>query len=75
MLCEIDTFSAKELKSYLIHEHGILIRDCSNFFGLSSQYFRVAAQLPEENDALVSAIKDFIESKKHKDFPPLASTE
>ena len=66
MLCEIEPVSAKELKSYLVHEHGILIRDCSNFFGLSNQFFRVAAQLPEENDALVSAIKEFLDSKKHK---------
>lgn len=66
MLCEIEPVSAKELKSHLVHEHGILIRDCSNFFGLSNQFFRVAAQLPEENDALVSAIKEFLDSKKHK---------
>ena len=62
MLCEIESASAKELKSYLVHEHGILIRDCSNFFGLSNQFFRVAAQLPEENDALVKAISLFMSS-------------
>jgi threonine-phosphate decarboxylase len=62
MLCEIESTSAKELKSYLVHEHGILIRDCSNFFGLSNQFFRVAAQLPEENDALVKAISLFMSS-------------
>ena len=75
MLCEIESVSAKELKSYLIHEHGILIRDCSNFFGLSNQFFRVSTQLPEENDTLVSAIKEFLDSQKHKKTTPPTPTE
>lgn len=60
MLCELDTAFASELKSYLIHEHGILIRDCSNFLGLSRSFFRISTQQPEENDALVSAIRQFL---------------
>ena len=60
MLCEADRFTATDLKKYLIHEHGILIRDCSNFHGLSNYFFRVAAQTPEENDALVAAIRDYV---------------
>jgi threonine-phosphate decarboxylase len=63
MLCEISSTTAPKLKDYLIHEHGILIRDCSNFYGLSNHYFRVSAQLPEENDALVEAIRMFLERK------------
>ncbi len=59
MLCEFDNVSAADLKYYLIHEHGMLIRDCSNFFGLSKHFFRVAAQRPEENDALVAAIRQY----------------
>ena len=39
--------------------HGILIRDASNFHGLDIHCFRVAAQTPEENDALIAAIKEF----------------
>jgi threonine-phosphate decarboxylase len=60
MLCEILRESAKELKQYLINEHGILIRDCSNFQGLSDSFFRVASQTPEENDALVEAVRQFL---------------
>ena len=59
MLCEITQGTASDLKNYLIHEHGMLIRDCSNFQGLSKHFFRVSAQLPEENDALVEAIREF----------------
>ena len=59
MLCELEQTTAAELKNYLIREHGILIRDCSNFYGLSARFFRVSTQLPEENDALVSAIRSY----------------
>ena len=61
MLCEIEPIAASDLKHYLVYEHGILIRDCSNFYGLSKHFFRVAAQLPEENDALVAAIREYFE--------------
>lgn len=60
MLCRILNRSAAELKDYLIREHGMLIRDASNFQGLTPDHFRIAAQLPEENDALVEAIKTFM---------------
>lgn len=40
---------------------GILIRDCSNYAGLESGYYRVAVKLHEENERLVrtlAAVKD-----------------
>jgi threonine-phosphate decarboxylase len=60
MLCEIEPATSTKLKFYLVHEHGILIRDCFNFTGLSDHFFRVATQRPEENNALVDAIQQFI---------------
>ncbi len=60
MLCEITEKKATDLKQYLLKEHGILIRDCSNFHGLSDYCFRVASQTPEENDALVAAVGQFL---------------
>ena len=63
MLCELSDVKALVLKNHLIKEHGMLIRDCSNFYGLSDYFFRVTAQLPEENDALVAAISDFLSTK------------
>jgi threonine-phosphate decarboxylase len=60
MLCHIETATAHDLKDYLASEHHILIRDCSNFEGLTPHHFRVAAQTPAENDALVEAIKTFV---------------
>lgn len=59
MLCTIEGRTAAELKEYLVRQHGILIRDASNFPGLSPQHFRVAAQRPEENDELADAIMNY----------------
>ena len=60
MLCRLEHHTAAELKEYLANEHHILIRDASNFKGLTPHHFRIAAQTPEENNALVEAIKQFI---------------
>lgn len=65
MLCEIRCATAAELKDYLVREHGMLIRDASNFEGLTRRHFRVAAQTAAENDALVAAVKLFIERRQH----------
>ena len=60
MLCELMAGTSTGLKDYLIHQHGILIRDCQNFDGLTNRLFRVSTQLPEENDALVAAIQQYM---------------
>jgi len=39
-------------------EHGIAIRDCSNFLGLNDKYFRVAVRTREENNKLIHALKN-----------------
>ena len=58
-LCTICQATAAELKEYLAREHGILIRDASNFTGLMPHHFRIATQSRAENDALVTAIKNY----------------
>lgn len=47
---------ASALKDYLAKEHGLLIRDASNFCGLDSRFFRIATQSPKENQLLVNGI-------------------
>ena len=64
MLANIDWATSLELKNWLIEKYGILIRDASNFHSLDDHCFRVAAQTPEENDALVKAIREFREEKQ-----------
>ena len=63
MLVNIDWVTSVELKNWLLKHYGILIRDASNFHGLDDHCFRVAAQTPEEDDALIAAIKAFKKSK------------
>ena len=63
MLCRIEKAEARQLKQWLLENHGILIRDASNFHGLDDHYFRVAAQLPAENEALIAAVKEFLSGK------------
>jgi len=46
--------SDKNLYDELL-ELGILIRDCSNFNGLSKGYYRIAIKMKEENDLLLEA--------------------
>ena len=59
MLAYMEQSEARHLKKWLIDNYGILIRDASNFHGLDSHCFRVSAQLPEENDALIAAIAEY----------------
>lgn len=60
MLARLRFGKAAALKDYLADEHGILIRDASNFEGLDETYFRIATQTPEENDRLVEAIGEWM---------------
>ena len=63
MLCQLDKVTAVELKEYLLNEHGMLIKDCSDFSGLSRYFFRVTAQTPEADDKLIAAIRNYMENQ------------
>ena len=59
MLCHLDAegaMTAARLKDLLASRHGILIRDASNFRGLTPWHFRVATQTKEEDDLLVECL-------------------
>lgn len=56
-LCLMPRGSASALKEWLAERRGLLIRDASNFSGLSAGHFRIAAQRPEENDILLDQLK------------------
>ncbi|MBQ9284752.1 MAG: cobyric acid synthase [Bacteroidaceae bacterium] len=67
MLCRLDErvgISATELKEHLATRHGILIRDASNFEGLTPYHFRVAAQTKEENGVLIEKLRLTIDEYK-----------
>ena len=63
-LCTIHQTTAAELKEYLARKHGILIRDASNFTGLTPHHFRIATQSSAENDALVATIRLFLNKQQ-----------
>lgn len=53
LLCRLQHGSSADLKHQLAVQHGILIRDASNFHGLTTSHFRIAVQTTEENDKLI----------------------
>ena len=59
LLCRIEGTTASELKDFLANNHGILIRDASNFQGLDEHYFRIAVQTFEENTHLLNILKEW----------------
>ena len=61
MLIKLRMGKAAALKDFLAVNHGILIRDASNFEGLDERLFRIATQTPEENDKLVKALSQRME--------------
>lgn len=57
LLCRLHEGTAAQLKERLASEHGILIRDASNFVGLTPAHFRIAVQSPRENDMLLVSLR------------------
>ena len=66
MLCHIKGTTAAELKEHLATRHGILIRDASNFDGLTPHHFRVAAQTREEDEVLIDELRLMIDYNGQK---------
>lgn len=52
--------TAAALKTHLLTEHGILIRDASNFRGLDETYFRLSTQTSSENAILTAALREWL---------------
>lgn len=67
LLCHLRQGSACQLKHLLALQEGILIRDASNFHGLTPAHFRIAVQLDQaKNDAFIAAFE--------RQLPALANT-
>jgi len=61
LLVEIkDGTSARRLKDQLLAHHRILIRNCSDFRGLSASFFRIAVRTSEENQLLLDCLRDIM---------------
>lgn len=62
ILCRLPHGTADALKRHLVESHGILIRDASNFHSLSPLHFRIAVQSTFENNLLIAAISQWMNS-------------
>ncbi|MFI3264410.1 MAG: aminotransferase class I/II-fold pyridoxal phosphate-dependent enzyme [Rikenellaceae bacterium] len=51
--------SAEELYTYLLENYGILIRNASNFRGLTPRHFRIAALERGKNNKLIEALQQW----------------
>ena len=63
ILVRIDNaeITSSQIQDFLIKDK-IIIRDCSNFVGLSEKYFRVAVKTRQENQKLLRALKLVMDS-------------
>ena len=60
LLCRLRMGNAAALKEHLATHHGLLIRDASNFLGLTPGHFRIAVQGREADDRLIRAIGEWL---------------
>jgi threonine-phosphate decarboxylase len=51
--------TAADLKQWLLAQHGLLIRDASNFRTLTPAHFRVSTQRPADNLLLINALREW----------------
>lgn len=56
----IKSKKARVLKDYLAEQHGILIRDASNFKTLGPNFFRIAVQTPKENNVFLNILEKLL---------------
>ncbi|QJD79644.1 pyridoxal phosphate-dependent aminotransferase [Spirosoma rhododendri] len=59
-LAETRTGTAADLKAYLLNQHGLLIRDASNFRGLRPGHFRLCTLAPDKNALLIDALTEWM---------------
>ncbi|MGL6106616.1 pyridoxal phosphate-dependent aminotransferase [Romboutsia sp.] len=60
VLIKLSTKSANDIKVQLFKEGNILIRDASNFIGLSNDYIRIAIKSHDENELLIKYMKKIL---------------
>lgn len=58
-LFETLTGTAAALKVWLMENHGLLIRDASNFYGLEAGHCRVACRSTDDNKLLITALRQW----------------
>ncbi|CAH2032385.1 threonine-phosphate decarboxylase CobD [Trichlorobacter ammonificans] len=55
--------TAPALRERMVQRHRIMVRDCSNFYGLGETFLRVAVRSREENRRLAAALSEVVPSQ------------
>lgn len=63
LLIELEMISAKILQERLLSNHNILVRDCSNFEGLSEMFIRIAVRSRAENERFLRALNEELNAR------------
>jgi histidinol-phosphate/aromatic aminotransferase/cobyric acid decarboxylase-like protein/GTP:adenosylcobinamide-phosphate guanylyltransferase len=63
-LCELEfPYAANDLARFLLHNHNILIKDCSGKDGIDDrQYIRIAVRGTDDNNQFLNALPQFIKN-------------
>jgi threonine-phosphate decarboxylase len=51
--------NSTDFRDRLLQRSGVLVRDCSTFTGMGTQYIRIAIKKHNENMLLLKALEDF----------------
>jgi histidinol-phosphate/aromatic aminotransferase/cobyric acid decarboxylase-like protein len=58
-----DGIDGGELRDHLFSQHGVLVRECGNKLGMSSQFLRLVVRPPQDVGPLVEGIRSFMVSR------------
>ena len=58
-----DRYSLEDMIQFL-YEQSILIRDCSQYTGLGTNWFRVAVKDRSKNETLIDALRKYIQQNR-----------
>uniref|UniRef100_I2PY43 Cobyric acid synthase n=1 Tax=Desulfovibrio sp. U5L TaxID=596152 RepID=I2PY43_9BACT len=70
----MDALSSTELCRRVLAEHGIALRDCANFSGLSDRYIRLAVRPLAETDRMLTALAAILDPPRAPAFLPRRRT-
>ena len=62
-----DGMDGTELRDHLLSQHGVLVRECGNKLGMSSQFLRLVVRPPQDVTPLVEGIRSFVVSRWRTD--------
>ncbi len=62
-----DGIDGTEMRDHLISRHGVLVRECGNKLGMSSQFLRLVVRPGQDVARLVEGIRDFLQSRYPSD--------